>query len=403
MKNNKSQKNIPDGWQDGKLGDFLNKIEGGGTPSKLRLDFWNGSIPWASVKDVVTHSSNDTQDHISEVGLKNSSSRLVLKGTLIVPTRMALGHAVFFNVDVAINQDLKALYPKKELQKKFLFYWFEDKKGFIKRLGIGSTVDGIQQNELKAIKFNLPSLSEQNRIVGVLETWDQMIEKLSKKIKIKKNIKKGLMQNLLTGKIRLSGFNDKWKVRILGDIAKMSSGGTPKSTVPEYYGGDMPWVSISDMTKNGKYIFKTEKKLTQSGLENCSVKIYPKGTILYAMYASIGACGIAGTEMSSSQAILGIISNKKELDGMFLYFYLTHLRDKIKLQGQQGAQSNLNAGMVKDFKINLPNIKEQSAIVNILNISDEEIKVIKKKLSILKDQKKYLLNNLITGKIRIKQ
>ncbi|MBU2250607.1 restriction endonuclease subunit S, partial [Patescibacteria group bacterium] len=218
MKTNQLQKNISTGWQSKTLGDFLSKLEGGGTPSKDNSDYWNGSIPWSSVKDVVTHNPDDTQDHISELGLKNSSSRLVSKGTLIVPTRMALGHAVVFNVDVAINQDLKALYPKKDLLNKYLFYWFLFKKEFIERLGSGSTVSGIQQNELKRIKFNLPSLPEQNRIVSVLETWDKNIEKLNKKIEIKKQIKKGLMQDLLTGKKRLTGFKNKWEIVKFGNL-----------------------------------------------------------------------------------------------------------------------------------------------------------------------------------------
>ncbi len=145
---------------------------------------------------------------------------------------MALGHAVFFDVDVAINQDLKALYPKKDVKNQFLYHWFKSKKTFIERLGSGSTVSGIQQNELKAIKFLLPPLPEQNRIVAVLETWDRSIEELTKKISIKKQIKKSLMQDLLTGRKRLSGFQEKWKIVKLGDIATFKKGkGLPKSEI----------------------------------------------------------------------------------------------------------------------------------------------------------------------------
>ena len=208
------------------------------------------------------------------------------------------------------------------------------------------------------------------------------------------------MQDLLTGKKRLSGFKDKWEIVRLGDVAKMGSGGTPKSTNESYFGGDILWVSIADMTSNGKYIYSTLKNLSKQGLENSSAKIYPKGTILYAMYASIGECSIAGVPMTSSQAILGIIPNKEKLDSLFLYFHLCSIKEIIKLQGQQGTQSNLNAGIVKDFKLKLPSIKEQELISSILTTADEEIAEFEKKLEIIKEQKRYLLNNLITGAIR---
>ena len=119
------------------------------------------------------------------------------------------------------------------------------------------------------------------------------------------------------------------------------------------------------------------------------------------MYASIGECSIAKVEVTSSQAILGI-RPKDCLHYEFLYFYLCSLKDRIKLQGQQGTQSNLNAGMVKDFKINLPNLKEQQAISNVLNICDEEILVLQKKLDCLKQEKKALMQQLLTGKKRVK-
>lgn len=270
----------------------------------------------------------------------------------------------------------------------------------MQKIANGVSVYGVSKTSVSKIKLPLPPLPEQNRIVSVLETWDKAIEKLSKKIEVKKQIKKGLMQDLLTSKKRLKGFSDKWETFELGDVSIMSSGGTPKSTNESYYGGNIPWVSIADMTANGKYIFSTLKNLSKEGLENSSAKIYPKGAILYAMYASIGECSIAKVEMSSSQAILGIVPDKEKLDSMFLYYYLTSIKERIKLQGQQGTQSNLNAGMVREFVLDLPPIKEQEKIVEIINTADNEIQELEKKLQIIRDQKKYLLNNLITGTIR---
>ena len=209
------------------------------------------------------------------------------------------------------------------------------------------------------------------------------------------------MQRLLTGKQRFAGFEGEWQIVKLGSVAEMNSGGTPKSTIEDYYGGQIPWVSIADMTSKGKWIDSTVKYLTQLGLDNSSARIYPVNTVLYAMYASIGECSIAKVELASSQAILGIRPSA-QLHFEFLYFYLCSLKDKIKLQGQQGTQANLNAGMVKEFLIPLPSINEQRQIASVLCLADNELTIIQLQLENLKQQKKALMQQLLTGKRRVK-
>ncbi|HBW8935034.1 TPA: restriction endonuclease subunit S, partial [Klebsiella pneumoniae] len=136
-------------------------------------------------------------------------------------------------------------------------------------------------------------------------------------------------------------------------------------------------------------------------LNSSSARIYPKNSVLYAMYASIGECSIAAVNLTSSQAILGI-RPKDCLNYEFLYFYLTSLKEKIKLQGQQGTQSNLNAGMVKEFELDLPSIREQQKIAAVLSAADAEISTLEKKLACLRDEKKALMQQLLTGKRRVK-
>ncbi|SVJ78276.1 type I restriction modification DNA specificity domain protein [Klebsiella pneumoniae] len=213
----------------------------------------------------------------------------------------------------------------------------------------------------QVLKINLPPLREQKKIAQILSTWDKAITVTEKLLANSQQQKKALMQQLVTGKKRLLDengvrFSGEWKRVKLGAIADMNSGGTPKSTVEEYYGGNIPWVSISDMTSNGKWIATTEKYLTELGLNSSSARIYPKNSVLYAMYASIGECSIAAVNLTSSQAILGI-RPKDCLNYEFLYFYLTSLKEKIKLE---------------------------------------------KKLACLSDEKKALMQQLLTGKRRVK-
>lgn len=118
------------------------------------------------------------------------------------------------------------------------------------------------------------------------------------------------------------------------------------------------------------------------------------------MYASIGECCIARVAASTSQAILGI-RPKAELDNIYLYYYLSSKKPEVKTMGQQGTQSNLNAGMVKNFEIKIPGINEQKAIVSVLSDMDTEIEHLASRLTKYQNLKQGMMQVLLTGKIRL--
>ena len=186
----------------------------------------------------------------------------------------------------------------------------------------------------------------------------------------------------------------------LGDVSSMGSGGTPKSSVPHYYGGGIPWVSIADITSCGKYINQTYKTLSEEGLKASAAKVYEPNVVLYAMYASLGECSISKERVTSSQAILGIKPGAR-LDTEFLYYFLQSIKSNVKAMGQQGTQSNLNAGMVKDFLIPLPTLAVQREIAKMLADTDLLIssteRLIAKKQSIMQG----VIQKLLSGHSRL--
>ncbi|MGJ0490072.1 restriction endonuclease subunit S [Methylobacter sp.] len=194
---------IPKDWELVQLGMVLDKIIGGGTPSRANSSYWSGNIPWVTVKDFATFNPTTSQEYITKLGLENSSSNLIPEGVLIISTRMALGKAVIYNVPVTINQDLKALFPRKIVDTKFLYYWFEDNVVQIDDLGSGSTVKGLSLLDLKALKFRLPSKHEQIAIANVLSDMDKEIDTLEQRINKTQQLKQGMTQELLTGRTRL--------------------------------------------------------------------------------------------------------------------------------------------------------------------------------------------------------
>jgi type I restriction enzyme S subunit len=127
-------------WTKVELGEVVSFF-GGGTPSRSNPEYWGGDIPWATVKDIKGPSLDVTIDSITEEGLKNSASRIVPRGSVILPTRMALGKAAITTVPIAINQDLKVVVPKRPLNSRFLLHFLQSASNQIQRLGAGDSND----------------------------------------------------------------------------------------------------------------------------------------------------------------------------------------------------------------------------------------------------------------------
>ena len=190
-------------WEVKTLGDIVEKIVGGGTPSRANTAFWGHEIPWVTVKDFATFNPRHSQESITRLGLRNSASHLIPAGTLITSTRMALGKAVVYAVDVSINQDLKALFLKPEVSVGYLTCWFEHFGSLIDELGSGSTVKGISLVELRRFPFQAPPLPEQTAIASVLTEMDGELAVLEQRREKTRALKQAMMQELLTGRTRL--------------------------------------------------------------------------------------------------------------------------------------------------------------------------------------------------------
>jgi type I restriction enzyme S subunit len=271
----------------------------------------------------------------------------------------------------------------------------------LNRFSESSAQPGLSVSKILKLRVVAPlTKDEQRAIAAALSDVDELIAGLDRLIAKKRDLKQAAMQELLTGKIRLPGFHEEWEVKKLGELADMGSGGTPLSSVAAYYEGDIPWVSISDMTKGGKVIYNTDRYLTRLGFANSVAQMFPVGTVLYAMYASLGECSLAGVALCSSQAILGIQPIKR-LNGEFLYYFLTSLKVRVKSLGQQGTQSNLNKGMVQDFRLPLPPLPEQTAIAEVLTEMDAELAALEQRRDKTRDLKQGMMQELLTGKTRL--
>lgn len=195
---------IPVEWEISLLGDVVERIVGGGTPSRDIEDYYEGDIPWFTVKDMVGIYLSESQEYITEDAIKNSATNLIEENNVIVATRIGLGKAFINQCDIAINQDLKALCPKKEIiSTDYLLLNILGQAEKIIGMGSGTTVKGIRLEQLKKLNILLPPLKEQQRIISIFNQIEQKLGNEKNQYDLLVNLKHGLMQQLLTGQVRV--------------------------------------------------------------------------------------------------------------------------------------------------------------------------------------------------------
>jgi type I restriction enzyme S subunit len=186
-----------------------------------------------------------------------------------------------------------------------------------------------------------------------------------------------------------------WPVKTLGDVAKWGSGGTPLSGVAEYYGGNIPWCVIGDLTESD--VWKTEKSITEEGLANSSAKIVEVGAILIAMYgASIGRTGVVRLKMATNQAIAFAYANEEVICSDYLLKYLQSQKSAFNGAGHGSAQPNISQQVLKGWPIPVPSLEEQKRIVALLDAATARVT----ELTACYEQARTHANNLFTSALR---
>lgn len=160
----------------------------------------------------------------------------------------------------------------------------------------------------------------------------------------------------------------KSQVLTLADVGEWGSGGTPLASRGEYYGGEIPWLIIEDL--NDGIVESSRKTITALGLENSAAKIVPQGTILMAMYGSIGKLGVAGMPCATNQAIAYCKCDTSQIDRQYLFFWLFHERNRFVYAGRGGTQQNISQEFLKDYPIRLPSLADQRRIAARLEQAD---------------------------------
>ncbi|WP_158577394.1 MULTISPECIES: restriction endonuclease subunit S [Prevotellaceae] len=381
------------GWQGLKKSEYMSS---GDYLLITGTDFDNGQVNWKSCAYV----SKARYEQDSNIKIRPQDILISKDGTIgkvaylgMIPKAGTLNSGIF--VIRANDRKIDQVF----LSKIFMSFYFEE---FLNRLVAGSTINHLYQKDFVKFCFPLPNSEEQTAIAAALSDVDSLISALTKKIEKKKAIKQGLMQQLLTGKKRLSGFNDKWKSMLLGDIAEVKDG---THQTPQYVkSGGKPFYSVENVTaddfKNVKHISLEEHKALTSNYR------IEKGDVLMTRIGSIGCCKYVDWDVDASFYVsLALLKINEKYDSKFIS-YLSNIKsfkEEVMLNSLVFAiPQKINLGNISLIKVYIPTSKaEQTAIANILSDCDSEIAALEEKRDKYKEIKQGMMQQLLTGKIRL--
>ena len=259
--------------------------------------------------------------------------------------------------------------------------YFQDKIRTIATKGVSQA--NINPTSFKeVINIPLPPLKEQEKIAEILTTWDEAISKQTELLEAKELQKKALMQKLLSGEVRFNGFNDEWEEVRLGEICKITTGSSNREDSSESKGEYTFFDRSQDIRTSDIYLFDGE-----------AIIVAGEGQEFIPKYF-VG-------KFDLHQRTYAIMEFKLNC-GKFLFYYLHQNRDYFYSQAVGSTVKSLRLPIFQKMKIKLPSLPEQQKIAEVLNLADKEINHLKNELEELKQQKKALMQKLLTGQVRVK-
>lgn len=368
---------IPDNWCWTTL-EYAAKWGSGGTPSRKVTDYYLGDIPWVKTGELDNDFVYETEEHISEVAIRNSSAKLYPVNTVMIAMYGAtIGKVGIMGVKATTNQACANAVCENNVYYKYLFYYaISQKDSFISK-GKGGAQPNISQEVIKKHEFPLPPLPEQHRIVERIESLfsklDEAKEKAQEVIDSFEARKAAILHKAFSGELTVKWREENgvgiesWERKRISECCKLGSGGTPSRKNPNYYTGDIPWIKTGEI--NWNTVNYSEESITQEAIDNSSAKVYAPGAVLVAMYGmgiTRGKAAILGIEAATNQAVC-VLQPKGYLFNRYLYFFFMCNYWDIREQAVGGNQLNLSATIIGKLNIDIPNLEEQYVITELLD------------------------------------
>lgn len=289
-----------------------------------------------------------------------------------------------------------------KLNSKYLYYTLSAERFFSYLTGnsIGTKMPRGDKKSLANFIIPIPPLPEQRRIADALSKVDSLIESLDKLIAKKKAIKRGAMQELLTGKKRLPGFQGEWKKDKIESFGEINGGGTPNTNIKAFWTGQFPWISSSDINEDDISNISVSRFITKKAIANSSTILCPSNTIHLVSRVGLGKVAYTQERVCTSQDFCNLTINK-ENDIIFLSYLLLTKMKSVAKEGQGTTIKGISIEQIKNFVLNVPPLPEQRAIAHVLSSMDAEIAALERKRDKFRQVKQGMMQDLLTGRIRL--
>lgn len=292
-------------------------------------------------------------------------------------------------------QKLDARFLKYNLQTNQYWQW-------VTMTSVRSGQPGINGSEYAQLQIPLPPPAEQQAIAEALGAMDALLTAQRGMLAKKRDLKQATQQALLSGETRLPGFLGEWDTKLVKDFTSVVSGGTPSTTNPAYWGGDIKWMSSGELHQ--KYVTSVEGRITEEGLASSASRLIPVGCVLIGLAGqgkTRGTAALNMIELCTNQSIASILPSK-EHDSKYLFYNIDNRYDELReLSTGDGGRGGLNLTILNNLEIPFPKPDEQRAIAATLRDMDTELEALTAQVAKTQALKQGMMQDLLTGAVRL--
>ena len=395
----------------------LGIIVTGHTPPRSQPQLYGSHTPFIKATDIseTEKYTYHPEEGYSEEGYKKYIKSLIPKGSTCVVTIGSIGKKMTMaHCDIFINQAMNAIIPNENYNNEYVYYVIRNILPNIKSLdsGTASGRENVSKAAFSKMEITVEdNIETQRRIASILSRYDDLIENYQHQIQLLEEAAQRLYKEWFVD-LHFPGYENTnivdgvpegWEKKNIEDLClTIKAGGTPSRRKDNYWvPGTIKWVKTKELQDN--WILDTEEYISEDGLNNSSTKLFPKNTILMAIYASptLGRLGILNCESTCNQAALGLIANESIISYQWLYYKLFELREHFNAVARGAGQQNISSDVVKKKEIVCPPKKIIDMFTDIVNPIFRKSLAITSQIRLLTEARDRLLPKLMSGEITV--
>ena len=390
----------------------LGRIVTGKTPSTKNPAFFDGDYQFVTPSDLdwKTYYCQSTERTVTEDARKAHSNQFIPSDAIMMTCiGNTIGKCGISSRDCLTNQQINSIIPATGINSRFIYYLMIQNRELIRGFGLGggSATPILNKTTFSKIRLRVPLRSHWARIASTLSAYDDLIENNQRRIQLLEQsaqllYKEWFVHLRFPGHEHITitdGVPEGWKKKNALDVMDVLSGGTPKTSVPDYWNGEIPFFTSKDTTDYA-YIFSTERTLTEEGLRNCSSRLYPKDTVFITARGTVGKINLAQTDMAMNQSCYALVA-KPPLNQQFLYFAMVENVEQFRSRAVGAIFDAIIRNTFKLIPFVVPETKLIARFTDTISPTLRQIDVLSTEIRKLTQARDLLLPRLMNGEISV--